>query len=91
VQNHPNCGGQERAVDIAVTGSAAPAAKAAAGKPAVPVCEAGWKMSGKPNAKTGAFTCGAKPGTAAPANKPQCQGDLSYFENAKKGQYGCKP
>ena len=89
VQNHPNCGGQERAVDIVVTGAAAPAAKGAPKMAAA--CEAGWKMSGKPNAKTGAFTCGAKPGTAAPANKPQCQGDLSYFENAKKGQYGCKP
>lgn len=91
VQNHPNCGGQERAVDITVTGTAAPAAKGAAAKAAAPTCETGWKMSGKPNAKTGAFTCGAKAGTAFPAAKPECKGDLSYFENAKKGQYGCKP
>jgi hypothetical protein len=89
VQNHPNCGGQERAVDIVVTGAAAPAAKGA--PKAAAACEAGWKLSGKPNAKTGAFTCAAKPGTALPATKPTCSGDLSYFENAKKGQYGCKP
>lgn len=88
VQNHPNCGGPERAVDITVTGSAK---AAAAGKPAAGACAAPWKLVGKANAKTGAFTCAAKPGTALPAAKPTCQGDLSYFENTKKGQYGCKP
>ena len=88
VQNHPNCGGPERAVDITVTGAAAkPGAKPAAAA----VCADGWKLAGKPNAKTGAFTCAAKPGTALPASKPSCSGDLSYFENTKKGQYGCKP
>ncbi len=89
VQNHPNCGGPERAVDITVTGAATPA------KPAVlkasEVCAKGWKLSGKLNAKTGTFTCAAKVGTAFPAEKPVCKGELSYFENAKKGQYGCKP
>lgn len=89
VQSHPNCGGQERAVDITVAGatkSAAPAALKAAD-----LCAAGWKLSGKPNPKTGAFTCSAKAGTALPAAKPECSGDSGYFENAKKGQYGCKP
>lgn len=89
VQNHPNCGGQERAVDITVTG-AAMAAKPAALK-ASEVCAKGWKLSGKLNPKTGIFTCVAKAGTALPADKPVCSGDLSYFENLKKGQYGCKP
>lgn len=89
VQNHPNCGGPERAVDITVTG-AAKAATPATAKPGE-VCEKPWKLSGKLNAKTGAFTCAAKPGTALPAAKPACSGDLSYFENTKKGQYGCKP
>ncbi|MGQ0711849.1 MAG: PKD domain-containing protein [Rhodoferax sp.] len=88
VQNHPNCGGQERAVDITVTGSAKPAQ--AAGKAAAPSCAKGWKLAGKP-AKNGAFVCAAKPGTALPEAKPQCPGDLSYFDNSKKGQYGCKP
>jgi len=90
VQNHPNCGGPERAVDITVTGAAKAAAPAAPAKPG-DVCEKPWKLSGKFNAKTGAFTCAAKPGTALPAAKPACSGDLSYFENTKKGQFGCKP
>lgn len=89
VQNHPNCGGAERAVDVVVTG-AAKAVTPAAMKPS-DVCTPGWKLSGKLNTKTGAFTCAAKTGTAFPAAKPSCRGDLSYFENAKKGQYGCKP
>jgi hypothetical protein len=89
VQNHPNCGGPERAVDITVAGPAAPAT-AVPLKPS-DVCAKGWKLSGKLNAKTGTFTCAAKAGTALPAEKPVCKGDLSYFENAKKGQYGCKP
>jgi hypothetical protein len=87
VQNRPNCGGPERAVDITVTGAAMAATSA---KPAE-LCEKPWKISGKPNAKTGAFTCTAKPGTTLPATKPVCKGDLSYFENTKKGQFGCKP
>jgi hypothetical protein len=90
VQNHPNCGGQERAVDVVIADTATPAA---AGKPqAASVCASGWKVVGKTfNAKTGAFTCGAKAGTKIPADRPVCRGDLSYFENIKKGQYGCKP
>lgn len=89
VQSHPNCGGQERAVDVVVTGAAKSAAPAA--MKAADLCAPGWKLSGKPNAKTGAFTCTAKAGTALPAAKPECTGDSGYFENAKKGQYGCKP
>jgi hypothetical protein len=89
VQSHPNCGGPERAVDITVTGPVAPA------KPmemkAADVCAKGWTLSGRLNAKTGAFTCTSKAGTALPAEKPVCKGDLSYFENVKKRQYGCKP
>lgn len=92
VQNRPNCGGAERAVDITVTGAAKAAAPVApAAMKAADVCEKPWKLSGKLNAKTGAFTCAAKPGTALPATKPVCSGDLSYFENMKKGQFGCKP
>lgn len=92
VQNHPNCGGQERAVDITITDAGKPAVAAKPGvQKAADVCASGWKLSGKLNAKTGAFTCTAKAGTALPAAKPECKGDLSYFENTKKGQYGCKP
>lgn len=92
VQNHPNCAGPERAVDITITGAAAaaPAAKAAAAGD--PACPAGWKLVPKSfNKKTGAFSCSAKPGTAVPEAKPACSGDLTYFENAKKGQLGCRP
>lgn len=91
VQSHPNCGGQERAVDVVVTGAAKPVAPAAAAMKGSDVCDPGWKLMGKRNAKTGAFTCSAKAGTSFPAAKPVCSGDLSYFENTKKGQYGCKP
>ena len=87
VQSHPNCGGQERAVDITVTGAAKTSAPAEPGA----VCASGWKPVGKPNPKTGTFACAAKPGTTLPEAKPSCKGDLTYFENAKKGQYGCKP
>jgi hypothetical protein len=89
VQSHPNCGGPERAVDVVVTGVVkAPVPVALTAKNA---CAPGWKLSGKLNTKTGAFTCAAKPGKAFPDAKPSCKGDLSYFENVKKGQYGCKP
>ena len=32
----------------------------------------------------------AKAGTATPDKKPACPGDLTYFENSKKGQMGCR-
>lgn len=91
VQNHPNCGGQERAVDVVITGAAAAAAAPAAATKTASVCAPGWKLAGKANTKTGAFTCTAKVGTALPEAKPVCGGTSGYFENAKKGQYGCKP
>jgi hypothetical protein len=89
VQSHPNCSGQERAVDITVAGPVVPV-KPVPMKPA-DVCAKGWKLSGKLNTKTGTFTCTSKAGTALPAEKPVCKGDLNYFENVKKRQYGCKP
>ena len=88
VQNHPNCSGPERAVDVTVTGAEK---AAAASKTAAPACPTGWKLVPKSaNAKTGAFSCAAKPGTAVPEPKASCAGDLTYFENAKKGQLGCR-
>ena len=57
-----------------------------------PACPAGWKLAPKSvNKKTGAYQCTAKPGTAAPADKLKCPGDLGYFESSKKGQLGCQP
>jgi hypothetical protein len=67
----------------------APAGAAAA---AAPSCPEGWKLNAKSvNKKSGAYTCTAKAGTAAPASHAACPGSLSYFENTKKGQLGCKP
>jgi hypothetical protein len=57
-----------------------------------PACPAGWKLDAKSvNKKTGAYTCGAKAGTAAPATRPDCPAPLSYFENKTRGQFGCRP
>jgi hypothetical protein len=71
---------------------AASAAKPVAAAPAGPACPAGWTLNkASVNKKTKAFTCTAKAGTAAPADKLACPGDLGYFENVKKGQIGCRP
>jgi hypothetical protein len=73
----------------------APAAPASAMKtaaPAGPVCPEGWKLDPKSVVKkTGAYGCTAKAGTAAPDKKPMCPGELTYYENSKKGILGCKP
>lgn len=99
VQSHPNCGGGEKAASLTVvqapnaSATSQGAAVAAAPAPAnAGPCPAPWKrVSKSSNAKTGAFTCTAKPGTALPATNPTCPGDLTYFENAKKRQLGCRP
>jgi hypothetical protein len=93
VESHPNCGGGDKFATVTVTEGAKPAIAAAAPAKAgaATVCNTPWKISGKVNAKTGAYTCMAKAGTAAPEPQPVCPGDLTYFANAKKGQFGCKP
>jgi hypothetical protein len=101
VESHPNCGGGDKFATVTVMEGAKAAAPAAvmpakpasttSAIPAAGVCAAPWKLSGKVNAKTGAYTCVAKPKTALPDPKPMCPGDLTYFENAKKGQFGCRP
>lgn len=88
------CNGRNQVVDLRVTpvASAAPVAKPAKKSAASSVsrCPAGWKLNSKSvNKKTGAFTCYAAPGTQAV--KVSCPGDLSYFENEKKGVLGCRP
>jgi len=91
------CGGknQEFFVKVAAPAPAA-AAKPAAAKPAAasapaPRCPDGWKLDAKSvNRKTGAYTCTAKAGTKPPAAKLECPGDTGYFENAKRGQLGCR-
>lgn len=91
------CGGGNRTATLKVVApppAAAPKAEAATkvGAPAGPQCPEGWTLNKKSvNKKTGAFTCTAKPGTRPPESKLSCPGDLGYFENAKKGQLGCRP
>ncbi len=100
------CLGKRQAVMLAVVAPAsvaaapvaaapAPAAKSAsapamAARPAA-LCPEGWALV-KPgqNAKTKAFTCSAKAGTIIPEPKVACPGDLTYFDNSKKGQLGCR-
>ena len=69
----------------------APAAPApVSAKPTSP-CPEGWSLA-KPGVskKTQSFTCTAKAGTKIPEPKVACPGDLTYFDNSKKGQLGCR-
>lgn len=99
VQSHPNCSGPDKFASITITEAVKPVAAAQPAKPAAvaaaptaaTVCPANWKIVAKSfNKKTGAYSCSAKPGTELPKDKPVCPGDLTYFENAKKGQFGCR-
>jgi hypothetical protein len=87
------CLGEQLHANVVVASAAQTAGASAAASPsAVPKCPAGWALASKSvNRKTGAFQCTAKPGTAAPATRPECPGDLTYVENLKKGQLGCRP
>lgn len=92
VENHPNCGGDTKVANVTVTGAAAAAPAASKTPTAAAQCPAGWTVvKASVNKKTGAFTCSAKKGTAMPEGKLSCPANLSYFENAKKLQLGCKP
>lgn len=91
----PKCGGRTHETTLVVNATA-PAAAAA--RPAgnatmarTSPCPAGWALSKPGVGKNGGFTCTAKAGTAAPAQRPACPGDLTYFENTKRGQLGCRP
>jgi hypothetical protein len=90
VQSHPNCGGADKTVVVKVEGPAKSGAMTKSA--AASACPDKWKLVSKSfSAKTGAFACSARPGTALPETKPACAGDLTYYENAKKGQFGCRP
>jgi hypothetical protein len=97
VESRPNCGGGDKFATVTITEAAYTAAPAPVGmakyraESAAALCAAPWKLAGKVNRKTGAYTCVAKTRTALPDAKPMCPGDLTYFENAKRGQFGCKP
>jgi hypothetical protein len=96
------CGGKDIKTTIVIAAAAAPAPVAAAPAAATPaaatpmakagdVCPAGWKLA-KPGVskKTKSYTCTAKANTPLPEAKVACPGDLTYFENMKKGQLGCR-
>jgi len=90
------CTGKDQKAKVTVTAGAVataptPAASAAKVVAAAPACPTGWTLDSKSvSKKTGAFTCKAKAGTAVPDGKLACPGTLGYFENAKKGQLGCR-
>jgi len=90
------CTGKDQKAKVTVTAGAVataptPAASAAKVATAAPACPNGWTLDTKSvSKKTGAFTCKAKAGTAVPDGKLACPGTLGYFENAKKGQLGCR-
>ena len=65
---------------------------AAAGARAKPSCPEGWTLDAKRvDRRSGAFSCTAKPGTPAPAARLACPSPLGYYENAARGQLGCRP
>jgi len=86
------CLGEDQHATLEVVAKAEVAKPAAAAKPvAATACPAGWALTKAGVAKkTGAFTCTAKAGTAIPEPKVTCPGELTYFDNAKKGQLGCR-
>lgn len=72
--------------------TAAKVSATAAVATATTVCPSNWKLVPKSFVKkTGAYACSAKAGTELPSPKAVCPGDLTYFENVKKGQFGCRP
>ena len=84
------CVGANQGATLVVAAPAA--ATVAAGARAAPVCPAGWRLDAKSvDRRSGAFTCSAKPGTAAPAARPACPSPLGYYENTARGQLGCRP
>jgi PKD domain len=88
----PGCLGDQLHAKVVVAAPVVAAASAPAKSAGTSPCPSGWKLVAKSqNKKTGAFQCSAKPGSAAPATKPECPGQLNYVENLKKGQLGCRP
>ena len=100
VTSRLGCIGKAKSAMVKVSAAAAAAAAPAVAVPAAPApavktaantCPAGWALNTKSvNKKTKAFSCTAKPGTAAPEKKLACEGSTGYFENVKKGVIGCQ-
>jgi hypothetical protein len=78
----PKCVGADALTSISVL---APGA-------AQPACPPGWTLVTRSvNRKTGAFDCSAARGTAVPAERLTCPGELGYYENVSKGVLSCRP
>lgn len=77
------------AASTASTAASTASTATATSKPVL--CPEGWTLA-KPgqNAKTKAFSCSAKAGAKISEPRLSCPGDLTYFENSKKGQLGCR-
>ena len=92
VTSHLKCVGENQRGTVAVAAASVMAVAAPTTAPATAsACPEGWKLDPKSvQRKSGAFMCSARAGTAAPANRLDCPGDLGYFENVKKGQLGCR-
>ena len=92
----PKCGGRTQKAQVMVaalpaTTVANPAVSATPAIKPARTCPVGWAL-GKTgvNKKTQAFTCSAPTNTAVPQPRLVCPGDLTYFENSKRGQLGCR-
>ncbi len=86
------CMGDGINADVEVGYYKAAAAPTAVVVPAAAMaCPTGWKLTkAGVSKKTGAFTCTAKANTPVVDPRITCPGDLTYFENIKKGQLGCR-
>ncbi|HRH29553.1 MAG TPA: hypothetical protein PKV17_12305 [Aquabacterium sp.] len=86
------CLGKDQAASVDITPKVGvAAATAAVASAAASVCPTGWKLTkAGVSKKTGAFMCTAKAKTPIPEPKVVCPGELTYFENVKKGQLGCR-
>lgn len=85
------CMGEDQHTTLDIAPKAAVSKAAAAASAAASVCPTGWKLTkAGVTKKTGAFTCTAKAKTPIPEPKVVCPGELTYFDNVKKGQLGCR-
>jgi len=85
------CMGDAINVDVDVQNKVAVTAVAATTAVTAVACPAGWRLTkAGVSKKTGAFTCAAKPNTPVVEPRLTCPGELTYFENVKKGQLGCR-
>ena len=77
---------------VAAAKAASPAKAAAPAKVAAPMpeCPAGWALDKASVRKNGAYTCKAQAGAKLPQARGSCPGELTYFENEKKGVLGCR-